>query len=251
MIARRHNYFRLVANLAESSISAVFRRSRVPLDEVMAQIRVIGVGALPTTILISLTAGYVLALVLVLQLSQVGKADMVPSMLWMILTEQVVPVGVALVFTGRSVSAVTAELGSMQVSEEIKALFTMGIDVVPFLLLPRLVAFQLMLPAVTIISIYAALFGGWLLCGTVLRMSLDGYIYYAMSGASFSSVLLAIIKSALFAFLIATIAIYKGLNVRNGSREISQATTQSVVLGVVVVTMANAIVTTFQLIGGR
>jgi phospholipid/cholesterol/gamma-HCH transport system permease protein len=162
-----------------------------------------------------------------------------------------VPVGVALVFTGRSVSAVTAELGSMQVSEEIKALFTMGIDVVPFLLLPRLVAFQLMLPAVTIISIYAALFGGWLLCATVLRMSLDGYIYYAMTGARFSSVLLAIIKSALFAFLIATIAIYKGLNVRNGSREISQATTQSVVLGVVVVTMANAIVTTFQLIGGR
>jgi ABC-type transporter Mla maintaining outer membrane lipid asymmetry permease subunit MlaE len=82
-------------------------------------------------------------------------------------------------------------------------------------------------------------------------MSLDGYIYYAMSGALFSSVLLAIIKSALFAFLIATIAFYKGLNVRNGSHEISRATTQSVVLGVVVVTMANAMVTTFQLIGRR
>ena len=104
MIARHLNYFRLVANLAESSISTVLRRSTVPLDEVMAQIRVIGVGALPTTVLISLTAGYVLALVLVLQLSQVGKADIVPSMLWIILTEQVVPVGVALVFTGRSVN---------------------------------------------------------------------------------------------------------------------------------------------------
>jgi phospholipid/cholesterol/gamma-HCH transport system permease protein len=60
-------------------------------------------------------------------------------------------------------------------------------------------------------------------------------------------VLLAIAKSALFAFLVATIAIYKGLNVRNGSREISEATTQSVVSSVIAVTMANAIVTTLQL----
>jgi phospholipid/cholesterol/gamma-HCH transport system permease protein len=248
MIASHLSYLRLVADLAESSISVLFRRSSVSFSEVMAQIRAIGVGAIPTTVLISITAGYVLALVLVLQLSQIGKADIVPSMLWIILTEQVVPVGVALVFTGRSVSAVTAELGAMQISEEIKALFTMGIDVVPFLLLPRLIGFQLMLPAVTVISIYASLFGGWLLCGSVLKMSLDGYVYYAMNGARFSSVLIAIVKSALFAFLIATIAFYKGLNVRNGSHEISQATTQSVVTGVVVVTMANAIVTTFQLI---
>src|SRR6516164_2094220 len=247
MIARRHNYFRLVANLAESSISAVFRRSRVPLDEVMAQIRVIGVGALPTTILISLTAGYVLALVLVLQLSQVGKADMVPSMLWMILTEQVVPVGVALVFTGRSVSAVTAELGSMQVSEEIKALFTMGIDVVPYLLVPRFLGFQIMLPVVTLVGIYASLLGGWLLCGTVLKMGVGDYIYYTFDGASFRSVMIALAKSMLFAFLVATIAFYKGLNVRNGSREISEATTQSVVGAVIVVTIANAVVTSFQL----
>src|SRR5215469_14698828 len=247
MIARRLNYFRLIANLAESSISTVFRRSTVPLDEVMAQIRVIGVGAIPTTVLISLTAGYVLALVLVLQLSQVGKADIVPSMLWIILTEQVVPVGVALVFTGRSVSAVTAELGAMQVSEEIKALFTMGIDVVPFLLLPRLVAFQLMLPIVTLVGIYAALLGGWLLCGPVLKMSVDDYIYYVFDGASFWSVMIALIKSALFAFLVATIAFYKGLNVRNGSREISDATTQSVVGAVIIVTIANAVVTSFQL----
>src|ERR1700746_273989 len=200
MIARHLNYFRLIANLAESSISAAFRRSTVPFDEVMAQIRVIGVGALPTTVLISITAGYVLALVLVLQLSQVGKADMVPSMLWIILTEQVVPVGVALVFTGRSVSAVTAELGAMQVSEEIKALFTMGIDVVPYLLVPRFLGFQIMLPIVTLVGIYASLIGGWLLCGMVLKMSAAEYIYYVFDGASFWSVIVALVKSALFGF---------------------------------------------------
>src|SRR5260370_38496906 len=112
------------------------------------------------------------------------------------------------------------------------AFLPMGIDVVLYLLLPCLLVFQIMLPIGTVIVIYAFLFGGWLLCGTVLKMSLGDYIYYALDGARFSSVLLAIAKSALFAFLVATIAFYKGLNVRNGSREISEATTQSVVSSV-------------------
>jgi phospholipid/cholesterol/gamma-HCH transport system permease protein len=249
MITSRISYFGLVADILGSTFGSLVRPSSISFSEVVTQIRSIGVGAIPTTTIIAITAGYVLALVLELQLSQIGKAALVPSMLWIILTEQVVPVGIALVFTGRSVSAVTAELGAMQVSEEIKALFTMGIDVVPYLLLPRFLGFQIMLPIVTLIGIYASLFGGWLLCGTVLKMSLGDYIYYALDGARFSSVLLAIAKSALFAFLVATIAIYKGLNVRNGSREISEATTQSVVSSVIVVTMANAIVTTLQLAG--
>jgi phospholipid/cholesterol/gamma-HCH transport system permease protein len=249
MITSRIRYFGLVGDLLGSTFGSLVRPSTISLSDVIAQIRSIGVGAVPTTILIAITAGYVLALVLELQLSQIGKSALVPSMLWIILTEQVVPVGSALVFTGRSVSAVTAELGAMQVSEEIKALFTMGIDVVPYLLLPRFLGFQIMLPIVTLIGIYASLFGGWLLCGTVLKMSLGDYIYYALDGSRLSSVLLAIAKSALFAFLVATISIYKGLNVRNGSREISEATTQSVVSSVIVVTMANAIVTTLQLAG--
>jgi phospholipid/cholesterol/gamma-HCH transport system permease protein len=249
MITNRIGYFGLVADLLGSTFGSLIRPSTISFSDVITQIRSIGVGAIPTTTLIAITAGYVLALVLELQLSQIGKAALVPSMLWIILTEQVVPVGVALVFTGRSVSAVTAELGAMQVSEEIKALFTMGIDVVPYLLIPRFLGFQIMLPIVTLIGIYASLFGGWLLCGTVLKMSLGDYIYNALDGARFSSVLLAIAKSALFAFLVATIAFYKGLNVRNGSREISEATTQSVVTSVIVVTMANAIVTSLQLAG--
>ncbi|HKM59004.1 MAG TPA: ABC transporter permease, partial [Chthoniobacterales bacterium] len=131
---------------------------------------------------------------------------------------------------------------------EVKALFTMGIDVESYLLVPRFVGFQLMLPVVTLVCIYASLIGGWLLCGTVLKMSIADYIYYVFDGANFWSVLVALLKSALFAFLIATIAFYKGLNVRNGSREISEATTQSVVMAVIVVTLANAAVTSIQLV---
>jgi phospholipid/cholesterol/gamma-HCH transport system permease protein len=248
MITTKIGYFRLVVELLESTVRTLLRPSSVTFDNVTVQIRSIGVGAIPAASLIALTAGFVLALVLELQLSQIGKVEIVPSLLWIILTEQVVPVGVAMIFAGRSVSAVTAELGAMQVSEEVKALFTMGIDVVPYLLVPRFLGFQIMLPIVTLVGIYAALTGGWLLCGAVMKMSVADYIYYVFDGASFWSVLIALAKSALFAFLVATIAFYKGINVRNGSREISEATTQSVVGAVIVVTIANAVVTSFQLV---
>jgi phospholipid/cholesterol/gamma-HCH transport system permease protein len=242
MISSKIGYFRLVVQLLESTVKTLIRPSAVTFENALVQIASIGVGAIPAASLIALTAGFVLALVLELQLSQIGKVEIVPSLLWIILTEQVVPVGVALIFAGRSVSAVTAELGSMQVSEEVKALFTMGIDVVPYLLVPRFIGFQIMLPIVTLVGIYASLLGGWLLCGIVLKMSVADYVYHVFDGATFWSVLVAMVKSALFAFLVATIAFYKGLNVRNGSREISEATTQSVVTAVIVV------VTSFQLV---
>jgi phospholipid/cholesterol/gamma-HCH transport system permease protein len=248
MITTRIGYVSLVKQLLEATARTLVRPSAVTFENVIVQIGSIGVGAIPAASLIALTAGFVLGLVLELQLSQLGKVEIVPSLLWIILTEQVVPVGVALIFAGRSVSAVTAELGAMQVSEEVKALFTMGIDVESYLLVPRFIGFQIMLPVVTLVCIYASLVGGWLLCGTVLKMSVSDYIYYVFDGANFWSVVVALIKSALFAFLVATIAFYKGLNVRNGSREISEATTQSVVMAVVVVTLANAAVTSIQLV---
>ena len=247
MITRKITYFGLLTQLGISGVRTLLRPSTLSLDDSIAQMRSIGAGAVPTASLIALAGGFVLALVLEVQLSKVGQVEMVPSLLWVILIEQVVPVGVALIFTGRSVSAVTAELGSMQVSEEIKALFTMGIDIVPYLLLPRFLGFQLMLPMVTLLGIYVALFGGWLLCAIVLRMSLSDYVFYALDGSLFSSVLLALAKSALFGFIIATVALYKGMNVRHGSREISEATTQSVVISVIVVTLADAAVTALEL----
>src|SRR5271170_4119802 len=103
MISSKTGYFSLVAQLVESTVRTLARPSAVTFENVIVQIRSIGVGAIPASSLIAVTAGFVLALVLELQLSQIGKVEIVPSLLWVILTEQVVPVGVALIFAGRSV----------------------------------------------------------------------------------------------------------------------------------------------------
>jgi phospholipid/cholesterol/gamma-HCH transport system permease protein len=151
MIARRIGSFEVIGTLVRGGGVALVQPRRVSFDDTLAQMRSIGLGALPTACLITFTAGYVLALVLELQLSQVGRVELVPAMLWIISTEQIVPLGVAFIFTGRSVSAVSAELGSMQVSEEIKALFTMGIDFISYLLLRGYLAVQIMISVVTIV----------------------------------------------------------------------------------------------------
>jgi phospholipid/cholesterol/gamma-HCH transport system permease protein len=240
-------YVRLLFDTVAWTLRLVLRPSMISYGNLDRQMRLIGVGAIPTVILMAALVGYILALVLQSQLKHIGNVEVVPGMLWVILTEQVVPMGVALVFTGRSVSAVTAELGSMQVSEEIKALFTMGIDIFPYLLLPRFLAFQIMLPVVTVIGIYASLFGGWVPCGLIQGMSLDDYLYYCLNSARLSSVFMAVAKSAMFAFIIATISFHKGLNVGNGAQEISAATTQAVVTAVVTLTLTNAVVTSLDI----
>ncbi len=247
MIATRLSYGGLLAELGQAVLRVLRRPVSTPWREILAQMGLVGVGAAPVAVLIATAAGFILALVLAMQLRQVGQEETVPTLLWVIMTEQVVPVGVALVFTGRSVSAITAELGSMQVSEEVKALFTMGIDVGSYLLLPRFLGFLIMLPAVTLVGIYASLFGGALLCRLALGMPLADYAFYAADGSRFSSVGLALAKSALFAVAIACVALRGGMNVRHGSREISAATTGAVVTSVALVTLADAAVTAFEL----
>ncbi|MBV8376496.1 MAG: ABC transporter permease, partial [Verrucomicrobia bacterium] len=108
MISSKIGYFRLIAELIGATVQTLVRPSAVAFENMFVQIGLIGIGAIPAATLIALTGGFVLALVLETQLSQIGKVEIVPSLLWIILTEQVVPVGVALIFAGRSVSAVTA-----------------------------------------------------------------------------------------------------------------------------------------------
>jgi phospholipid/cholesterol/gamma-HCH transport system permease protein len=240
-------YWKLLGGIFRSGLTICLRPRDLSVTETLNQMRIIGVLSLPTAGLIAVSTGFVLALVLESQLAKLGIEQLVPSMLWRIATQQVVPLGVAFIFTGRSVSAVTAELGSMQVSEEVKALFTMGIDAFPYLLLPRFLAFQVMLPVVTLICIYAAIAGGWLACACVEQMSIEDYLYYLFVKSKLEHVVIGLGKAAIFAFIAAIVSFYKGMNVRFGSRQVSQATTSSVVLTVVLTTVVNAIFTFVQI----
>lgn len=247
MITTKVRYHELIQSLLRCSVEAVLRPGRAAMEDVTKQFWAVGVMAVPLVGVITFFVGYVLAMVLYLQLAKLGIGGRLPGFLWVMLSEQIVPLSVAMVIIGRSVSALTAELGSMQVGEEIKALHTMGINVTSFLLWPRFIAFICMSPALTLVGIYLALVGGYAFCGVAQAIAPSNFFDAALENARLSSIWLALAKAVIFSFLAVIIALRRGLNVREGSREISEATTSAVVTSVVAVTLANAALTTLQL----
>ncbi len=150
---------------------------------------------------------------------------------------------IAVIVTGRSGSAITAELGTMAVSEEIEALSAMAINPVRFLVVPRFIAMMVMLPVLTVFGHYVGNLGGWFVCHYTLDMSTANYIIRALERATIEDLYVGIIKSVVFAWLIATIACHFGMTVKGGAEGVGIHTTQSVVTSLLAMLVANVILT--------
>lgn len=213
------------------------------IGETFHQIVRIGVEALIMSSLTALSVGLTLAMQSATELGKLGAAEYVPDLVAITLLRELGPMLVAVIVIGRSGSAVTAELGTMKVSEEIEALEVMAINPVRFLIVPRFIAMLLMLPILTVFGIYVGNFGAWLICSTSLDMSTAGYILHALERAHTWDLYSGLVKSFVFAWLIITIACHFGLTVRGGAEGVGLATTNSVVYSLLAMLFANAILT--------
>jgi len=155
------------------------------------------------------------------------------------------PVLVGVIVIGRSGSAVTAELGTMKVGEEIEALEVMAINPVRFLVLPRFLAMLVMLPVLTVFGDYIGIAGGWLVCHFALDMETAAYIQRVVAAGQPIDLYSGVVKSFVFAWLIITISCQAGLEVTGGAEGVGQATTSSVVTSILAMLVANAILTAF------
>jgi phospholipid/cholesterol/gamma-HCH transport system permease protein len=153
------------------------------------------------------------------------------------------PVLIAVIVIGRSGSAVAAELGTMKVSEEIEALEVMAINPIQYLVVPRFLAMLVMLPALTIMGNYIGVFGGWAVCTLALDFNTAGYVLRALQSADTWDLYSGMIKSAVFAWIVITIACNAGLHVEGGAEGVGQATTASVVQALLAMLVTNAVLT--------
>ena len=153
------------------------------------------------------------------------------------------PLLVGVVVIGRSGSAITAELGTMKVSEEIEALQVMAINPIRFLVVPRFLAMLVMLPVLTIFGNYIGFVGGWSICHFALDMNTNAFILRLVGSAHPIDLYAGIVKSFVFAWLIATIACQAGLEVTGGAEGVGQSTTSSVVVSIIAMLVANAVLT--------
>ncbi|MEM7013874.1 MAG: ABC transporter permease, partial [Verrucomicrobiota bacterium] len=203
----------------------------------------IGAQAVPMAALTALTIGLVLAMQGAGTLRTMGATQFVPDLVAVSLLKEMAPMLMAVIVIGRSGSAVTAELGTMRVSEEIEALDVMAIHPTSYLIVPRVIAMMIMMPVLTVFGIYVGMFGGWLIGHFSLHMTTSYFITRALEAILGADILVAMLKSLVFGFLIITIACNEGMNVRGGAEGVGKATTKSVVNSLLAVFIANAILT--------
>lgn len=212
-------------------------------SQVVAQVNRIGVEALPMVALTSFSIGLTLAMQGAHELQRMGAAMYVPNLVAVSLLRELGPLLIAIIVIGRSGSAITAELGTMKVSEEIEALGVMAINPIRFLIVPRFVAMLIMLPILTVFGNYIGIVGGWTICHFALDMNTAAYVLRAIEAAKLGDLYSGLVKSAVFAWLIVTIACQAGLQVEGGAEGVGTATTRSVVYSLLAILVANALLT--------
>ena len=222
---------------------APLRGQPFKVSQVFHQMVLIGVRALPMAALTAFSIGLTLAMQAGAELKKMGASALVPDLVAVSLLRELGPLLIAVIVIGRSGSAVTAELGTMKVSEEIEALEVMGINPIRFLIVPRVLAMMVMLPALTVFGDWVGMVGGWSICKYALHFDTANYIYHCINRAEPWDFYSGLIKSVVFAWLTITIACHMGLSVEGGAEGVGQATTGSVVWSLLIMLIANALLT--------
>jgi len=237
------DYLQLNRDILYWLFIAPFRGEAFNVHEVFSQIIRIGVKALPVASLTAFSVGLTLDMQAAQEMGKLGADAYVPDLVSVTLLRELGPMLIAVIVTGRSGSAITAELGTMAVSEEIEALTAMAINPIRFLIVPRFIAMLIMLPVLTIFGHFIGNFGGWFICHFNLDMTTANYVIRALDRASFEDLYVGMLKSFVFAWLIVTIACYFGMTVRGGAEGVGINTTRSVVTSLLSMLVANVMLT--------
>jgi phospholipid/cholesterol/gamma-HCH transport system permease protein len=217
----------------------------VRLPNIASEMMKIGVMALPVVALLSFSNGMMMAIQGIATLQEFdAESQVVPGIAYSVTREFGVLIA-AIVVAGRSGSAIAARIGSMQMSQEIDALRVMGIEPVRHLVAPILCAMLLMMPVLTLFADTAALIGGGLYTGIVLKLSLATFIDRCFDTLVLYDLMQGLLKSLVFGILIALIACANGFTVSGGAEGLGRATTRSVVLSIAAIVVADMIFTYF------
>jgi phospholipid/cholesterol/gamma-HCH transport system permease protein len=231
-------YVRLVI----ATFGAIFTRPFYRHD-VIEQFDLIGWGSLTVVLLAGLFTGMALASQSGLTLDQFGATPVVGRLVSASMIKELGPVLTALMLTGRIGSGIAAELGSMAVTDQINALRALGTDPLRKLVVPRVLAGFFMAPALTVVSDFIGILGGWVIARYQLQVSSSLYWASVTKGLYMDDVWMGLSKPFVFGFLISTIACHVGLRTRGGTAGVGKSTTISVVAGSVAVIAGDFFVT--------
>jgi phospholipid/cholesterol/gamma-HCH transport system permease protein len=235
--------FALLADILYWICLGPFRGKAARAASIFYQMVFVGLHSVVIVFFVTFFSGVVLAMQTATQLEKMGAVIYVASLVAVSLCRELSPVFTALVVAGRVGSAFAAELGSMKVSEQIEALDTMAINPTRYLAVPRFLALLVMLPCLTILGNFSGIFGGLVVGVTSLSINSDLYIQTTYKYLELKDIYTGLIKSVVFAIIIALIGCYEGLNTKGGAEGVGKATTRAVVISFILIIIADCILT--------
>jgi phospholipid/cholesterol/gamma-HCH transport system permease protein len=207
-----------------------------------------GIGSLIIVIIVSITMGSVITLQCALQV----ESSWIPS--WTIgftvrtsIVMELCPTIISLLLVGNLGSRITAEIGSMRVTEQIDALEVMGINPASYLVLPKVLSALVVNPALIIISMFFALFGGYITVLVTGLLSVYDYIDGLKSYFVMYDVWYALTKTVVFGFVITSVSAFYGYKIEGGALELGKANTESVVVASFIILVLNLVITNIML----
>ncbi len=224
---------------------ATFRRA-----DLLALMQECGSNALPIVSLICLLVGLIIAFIGAVQLKMFGAQIYVADLVAVGMVRVMAAIMTGIILAGRTGAAFAAELGTMQVNEEIDALQTLGISPIEYLVLPRMIALVVMMPLLCLYANLLALTGGLIVGVGMLDLGLTEYLIQTRGALSFTNLWIGLIQGTVFGAIVALAGCLRGMQCGRSASAVGGATTSAVVTSIVGIIVATALVTVIcQIIG--
>ena len=232
-----------VGDLSLFGLKAIVGAFRRPFEfqEIGRHLYEIGWRSTPLIATSGLAIGVVLSMHTRASLERFGATAMIPAGLAIALVRETGPLTAGLLVSGRGGAGIGAELGAMRVTEQIDALEATAVDAFKYLAVTRIVACTLAMPLLTSIMNFAGIIGGFLAETTITGMSLRLYLDRSFSLIGFVDLVPATLKTAVFGFIIGTVASYLGFHATSGTEGVGRASTRAVVLSSMLIIVVNVI----------
>jgi len=226
------SFFRLLTG------KAGFRRS-----DFVELLRQCGADALPIVSMISLLVGLILAFMGAIQLAMFGAQIYVADLVGIAMVRVMGAVMAGIIMTGRTGAAFAAQLGTMQVNEELDALETLGISPMDFLVLPRVLAMTVMMPLLYLYAGLMGILGGLIVGVSILDISFSEYFFETRNAIGMTNLWIGLFHALVFGVLISLSGCLRGIQCGRSASAVGQATTSAVVTGIVSIVLATALIT--------
>jgi phospholipid/cholesterol/gamma-HCH transport system permease protein len=200
-----------------------------------------GAQAVPIVVLLSFLTGLIIAFIGVIQLQKFAADIYVADLVGLAVTRELGVIMVGVIMAGRTGAAFAAQIGSMQVNEEVDALTTFGISPIQFLVVPRVIALVLMMPLLCVCADFVGILGGMVVAITISDISVLQYSHQIQSAVGLTDLSVGIFKSVIFGLIIALAGCYRGLNCGRDAGSVGQAATSAVVTSITWIVVADAI----------